>query len=179
MAGLAGLSVGISKAGFGGVGVIQVYLMAELFGKSSVGVLLPMLVVADLIVFPAYRKHGSWLGVCVDAALACAHWNDRRVFPPRLVAGKLGEATHRCHHSFDGRSSASEEDKARSLRYVCQIGRIRGWGRSGRRLCHYCPIKAPFVPKRHSCLTLYNVWLAPASASSVLWKRADSFLRPC
>ncbi len=60
MAIVAALSVGISKAGFGGVGVIQVYLMAELFGKSSVGVLLPMLVVADLMVFPAYRRHGSW-----------------------------------------------------------------------------------------------------------------------
>lgn len=60
MACLAALSVGVSKAGFGGVGVIQVYLMAELFGKASVGILLPMLVVADLSVFPAYRKHGSW-----------------------------------------------------------------------------------------------------------------------
>lgn len=60
MAGLAALSVGVSKAGFGGVGVIQVYLMAELFGKASVGVLLPMLVMADLIVFPAYRKYGGW-----------------------------------------------------------------------------------------------------------------------
>lgn len=60
MACLAGLSVGVSKAGLGGVGVIQVYLMAELFGKDSVGILLPMLIVADLMVFPAYRKHGSW-----------------------------------------------------------------------------------------------------------------------
>jgi uncharacterized membrane protein YfcA len=60
MAGLAAISVGVSKAGFGGVGVIQVYLMAELFGKASVGVLLPMLVIADLMVFPAYRKYGSW-----------------------------------------------------------------------------------------------------------------------
>lgn len=60
MAIVAAFSVGVSKAGFGGVGVIQVYLMAELFGKDSVGILLPMLIVADLIVFPAYRKHGSW-----------------------------------------------------------------------------------------------------------------------
>lgn len=60
MAIVAALSVGVSKAGFGGVGVIQVYLMAELFGKASVGILLPMLIVADLMVFPAYRKHGSW-----------------------------------------------------------------------------------------------------------------------
>lgn len=60
MACLAALSVGVSKSGFGGVGVIQVYLMAELFGKASVGILLPMLVMADLMVFPAYRRHGSW-----------------------------------------------------------------------------------------------------------------------
>ncbi|MBK1833078.1 sulfite exporter TauE/SafE family protein [Roseibacillus ishigakijimensis] len=60
MAVLAALSVGISKAGFSGVGIIQVYLMTELFGIHQVGVLLPMLIVADLIVFPAYRKHGSW-----------------------------------------------------------------------------------------------------------------------
>ena len=34
--------------------------MAELFGKASVGVLLPMLIVADFSVYPMFRRHASW-----------------------------------------------------------------------------------------------------------------------
>lgn len=57
---LAGFCVGLGKAGFSGLSLIPVFVLAEMFGKASVGVLLPMLVVADLTVFPAFRKFGSW-----------------------------------------------------------------------------------------------------------------------
>lgn len=57
---LAALCVGVSKAGFSGVSLVAVFLMAELFGKASVGVLLPMLIIADLSVYPMFRKHASW-----------------------------------------------------------------------------------------------------------------------
>ena len=60
---VAALCVGVSKAGFSGIGLIPVFLMAELFGKSSVGILLPMLVVADISVYSGFRKHGSWAPV--------------------------------------------------------------------------------------------------------------------
>jgi uncharacterized membrane protein YfcA len=56
--------IGVAKAGFSGTSLIGVYLMTEAFGaKEQVGIALPMLLVADLIVYPAFRKHGSWKDV--------------------------------------------------------------------------------------------------------------------
>ena len=58
---ISALCIGISKAGFSGVSLIAVYLLAETFGaKESIGVALPLLILADLMVYPAFRKHGSW-----------------------------------------------------------------------------------------------------------------------
>lgn len=58
---VAGLCIGISKAGFSGVSMISVALLAEAFGAlESIGVNLPLLIAADLIVYPAFRKWGSW-----------------------------------------------------------------------------------------------------------------------
>jgi hypothetical protein len=74
---LAAWCVGAAKAGFAGVGLIPVFVMAEVFGKSSVGILLPMLVVADISVFHGYRKHGSWKPV----------W---KLLPPALVGIVVG-----------------------------------------------------------------------------------------
>jgi len=74
---LAALCVGLGKAGFSGLGLIAVFIMAELFGKQSVGILLPMLVVADLSVYPIFRKHASWGPVWL-------------LLPPTLVGMVLG-----------------------------------------------------------------------------------------
>lgn len=58
---LGALCLGISKTGFPGLAIINVLLIAELFGaKSSVGIILPMLIVCDLIVYPIFRKYASW-----------------------------------------------------------------------------------------------------------------------
>lgn len=58
---LSALCIGISKSGFSGVSLIAVYLLADAFGaRESLGIALPMLIMADLIVYPAFRKHGSW-----------------------------------------------------------------------------------------------------------------------
>ena len=58
---ISAICIGISKAGFSGVSLIAVYLLAETFGaKESIGIALPLLVLADLMVYPAFRKHGSW-----------------------------------------------------------------------------------------------------------------------
>lgn len=58
---VAALCIGISKAGFSGVSLISVFLLAETFGaKASLGIALPMLVMADLIVYPVFSKFGSW-----------------------------------------------------------------------------------------------------------------------
>ncbi len=69
---LAAYLVGVAKTGFGGVGVISVAIMAEFFEKSSVGVLLPILVVADVTVYSLFRRYASWKPV----------W---RLLPPALV----------------------------------------------------------------------------------------------
>ncbi len=74
---LAALCVGLGKAGFSGLGLIAVFIMAELFGKASVGILLPMLIVADVSVYPMFRKYASWGPV----------W---RLLPPALVGMVVG-----------------------------------------------------------------------------------------
>lgn len=58
---LAALCIGLSKAGFSGISLISVLLMAEVYGsKASVGLTLPLLIAADLMAYPAFIKHGSW-----------------------------------------------------------------------------------------------------------------------
>ncbi|MDB4408612.1 sulfite exporter TauE/SafE family protein [Akkermansiaceae bacterium] len=77
LVGLAALCVGLGKAGFSGLGLIAVFIMAEIFGKASVGVLLPMLIVADVSVYPMFRKYASWAPV----------W---KLLPPALVGVTAG-----------------------------------------------------------------------------------------
>ena len=77
LVGLAALCVGLGKAGFSGLGLIAVFIMAELFGIQSVGILLPMLVVADISVYPMFRKHASWGPVWL-------------LLPPTLIGMALG-----------------------------------------------------------------------------------------
>jgi uncharacterized membrane protein YfcA len=61
MACIGALCVGLAKSGFTGISLISVFLFADLFGaKTSVGLVLPLLIVADLTVYPAFREHGSW-----------------------------------------------------------------------------------------------------------------------
>ncbi|MBK1791765.1 sulfite exporter TauE/SafE family protein [Persicirhabdus sediminis] len=60
----AALCIGISKAGFSGVSLISVFLLANLVGaRESVGLALPLLIAADLMVYPAFRKYSSWKNV--------------------------------------------------------------------------------------------------------------------
>lgn len=58
---LAGLSCGIAKAGLAGVGMMTVLIMAEIFpGKTSSGVVLPMLIFADVMAALIYRQEILW-----------------------------------------------------------------------------------------------------------------------
>lgn len=58
---LGAASLGISKTGFPGLAIVNVLIIADLFGaKNSVGIILPMLVVCDLIVLPLFWKHSNW-----------------------------------------------------------------------------------------------------------------------
>lgn len=61
---VAAFCIGISKAGFSGASIISVFIFAKVLGaKESIGFALPMLIIADLIVYPTYRKHSSWKAV--------------------------------------------------------------------------------------------------------------------
>jgi len=58
---LCGFLVGLSKAGIKGITVIIVTMLVFVFGgKSSTGILLPMLMVGDLIAVYYYNRHTQW-----------------------------------------------------------------------------------------------------------------------
>ena len=58
---LAAFCIGLSKAGFSGISMVAVVLLADIYGpKASVGLALPLLIAADLMAYPAFLKHGSW-----------------------------------------------------------------------------------------------------------------------
>lgn len=53
--------LGVSKTGFPGLALVNILIIAECFGaKASVGIILPLLILCDLIVYPLFRKYASW-----------------------------------------------------------------------------------------------------------------------
>lgn len=70
---IAALCIGLSKAGLAGTAQLNVALMAKAFGgKESVGVVLPLLIAADVMGFMLNRKGGSWKPVWLMALPAMA-----------------------------------------------------------------------------------------------------------
>lgn len=61
MAGAAAVCIGLSKSGLSGTATLNVVLMAQAFGaKASVGLVLPLLIVADFMGYFINRHGGSW-----------------------------------------------------------------------------------------------------------------------
>jgi uncharacterized membrane protein YfcA len=57
----AAFCIGLSKAGFSGISMVSVVILADIYGsKVSVGLALPLLIAADLMAYPAFIHHGSW-----------------------------------------------------------------------------------------------------------------------
>jgi uncharacterized protein len=55
------LTLGMAKAGFSGLGTAIIPVMALIFGaKESTGVILPMLITADIMAVIYYRRHAVW-----------------------------------------------------------------------------------------------------------------------
>lgn len=53
--------LGLSKSGFKGIGIIIVVILAFVFGeKASTGILLPMLIAADIFAVIYYNRHAQW-----------------------------------------------------------------------------------------------------------------------
>ena len=58
---LCALFVGMAKTGVAGVGMLIVPILATIFGgKSSAGILLPMLSMADIFAVKYYHRHAEW-----------------------------------------------------------------------------------------------------------------------
>ncbi len=58
---LCGMLVGMSKTGLSGAGLFVVPVFAGIFGgKPSVGLVLPMLIVADFFAVKYYNRHAEW-----------------------------------------------------------------------------------------------------------------------
>src|SRR4051794_13025041 len=58
---VAATGIGVSKAGFPGVGLAHVVIFAFLFGpRSSTGVVLPMLLIGDTLAAVVFRQHAQW-----------------------------------------------------------------------------------------------------------------------
>ncbi len=58
---LAMMIMGISKAGIKGISIIVVILLAVIFGsKASTGIIMPLLIAADIIAVVYYRRHTEW-----------------------------------------------------------------------------------------------------------------------
>ncbi len=57
----AAFLLGLSKSGIKGIGIIIVVILAFVFGeKTSTGILLPMLIFADIFAVVYYNKHVQW-----------------------------------------------------------------------------------------------------------------------
>lgn len=58
---IAATLLGMSKAGLKGMGVVVVTLMAIAYGaKASVGILVPLLIIADILAVIYYKRHVKW-----------------------------------------------------------------------------------------------------------------------
>ena len=58
---LAAFIIGLSKAGVKGIDMMNVTIMAIVFGgKASTGVVLPLLCFADLMAVKYYHRHAQW-----------------------------------------------------------------------------------------------------------------------
>ena len=88
--GSGALLVGITKTGIPGLGPVIVPLMASVFpARASTGVLLPLLIAADLFAVTRYRRHAVWrhllrmlpwtLGGVVAGWLVLGRINDRQL----------------------------------------------------------------------------------------------------
>ena len=58
---ICGILIGMAKTGLSGAGLMIVPIMANIFGgKISVGIVLPMLIFADLFAVNYYHRHANW-----------------------------------------------------------------------------------------------------------------------
>ena len=58
---LAAFIIGLSKAGLKGIDMMNVTIMAIVFGgKASTGIVLPLLCITDIMAVTYYHRHAQW-----------------------------------------------------------------------------------------------------------------------
>jgi len=61
IAAICAIMIGMSKTGVSGLSILYIPLLAALFGgRLSTGILLPMLITADMFAIIYYRRHAEW-----------------------------------------------------------------------------------------------------------------------
>lgn len=127
------LAVGISKTGIGGLGMLAVVIFANLLpARLASGVVLPMLVLADLVAVAAYRRHAQWkylwklfpwtaLGVVIGY-VAMGRIDDRqaKVLIGIIILAMLGM------HLWRRRRATSEEPE-HAIWFAPMIGVLAGF----------------------------------------------------
>ena len=84
---ISSLLIGISKTGIMGVGILAIPLMASVLpARASVGVMLPMLIFADLFAAAYYRHHTHWRSL-----VRIIPWALLGVFLGCLALGKVND----------------------------------------------------------------------------------------
>ena len=93
---MASMITGMSKAGVGPISIISVAIWAWIFGsRPSTGILLPMLIVADICAVYYYKRHAvwpilikliPWIAIGVILAAWFGHRIDDQLFK-RMMAG--------------------------------------------------------------------------------------------
>ncbi|MFA9392868.1 MAG: sulfite exporter TauE/SafE family protein [Prolixibacteraceae bacterium] len=79
--------IGMSKAGVPGVSIVAIPILAILFGgKQSTGILLPMLIMADVLGVSYYHRHANWKHI-----LKALPWAILGVLIAMLVGNKIDD----------------------------------------------------------------------------------------
>lgn len=82
------LCIGFSKTGVGGIGILAVAIFANILpAKQAVGVVLPLLMCADVVAVLAYRRHAQWRYLW-----RLFPWTAAGVIVGFLVLGRVGDA---------------------------------------------------------------------------------------
>ena len=86
---LCGLLIGMSKTGLAGVGLMVVPILANAFGgRPSVGLLLPILIFADVFAVTWYNRHAEWKHI-----LRLIPWALLGIVVATLVGRNLSDVT--------------------------------------------------------------------------------------
>ncbi len=85
---LGAFLIGFSKTGVSGIGILAISIFANILPvKESVGVVLPLLVCADIVAVISYRRHAQW-----SYLWKLFPWTSAGVVAGFLVMDRIGNA---------------------------------------------------------------------------------------